>query len=332
MKGPEFRLPMTTARKIILSLSIGILAGTGVYLLPVSTLYQGAHLGDLLPPLFSLNNFVAGRPVYGGQYFNNTPVTPYPFTMILALYPISLLPLFLAGPVFFGIVSAVFACSLLHDGKPWRLLVLLSPPYILSLYGVQIVPLLCSAYFMQFLLPVACFKPHIGLMLCASGDWKMRYVLATILYLLLCFAVYPSWLLDWLTHGNFSCYEGKAPIFFGAGFLLLASMYKWRDRRSRLLAAMSVLPQRLWYDQLMIFFIPETFPQLCFLLAGSWFSFLVSMIYGWLWQKGMQHSGSWHMVVHFVYIPALFMIFRNELIKIVSRTRERLRSIGLKHW
>lgn len=321
---------MATAHKIILSLSIGILAGTGVYLLPVSTQYLGAHLGDLLPPLFSLNNFVAGRPVYGGQYFNNTPVTPYPFTMILALYPLSLLPLNLAGPVFFGIVSAVFACSLLYEGKPWRLLVLLSPAYILSLYGVQVVPLLCSAYFIPALLPVASFKPHIGLMLCASGKWTATHVIATSIYLLLCFAVYPSWFLDWLTHGNFSCYEGKAPIFFGAGFLLLASMFKWRDRRSRLLAAMSVLPQRLWYDQLMLFFIPETFPQLCFLLAGSWLSFLVSMICGWLWQDGMQHPGSWHMMVHFVYIPALFIIFQKELIMIVSRTRERLRRIGPK--
>lgn len=315
---------MTTAHRIIVSLSIGILAGIGVYFLPVSTIYDGAHLGDLLPPLFSMKNFVAGQPVYGGQYFNNIPITPYPFTMILALYPFSLLPLTLAGPVFFALVSATFAYSLLYDGKPWRLLVLLSPPYILSLYGVQVVPLLCSAYIIPFLLPLASFKPQIGMMLCASGNWKYKYFIVSILYVLLCFAVYPAWLTDWLTYGNFSYYEGKIPVLCGAGFLLLLSMYRWRDRRSRLLAAMSLIPQRLWYDQLMLFFIPETFPQLCVLLAGSWFSLMVSIKCGWLWQAGMQHSGSWLMVVHFVYLPALFMVFKKEMKQIATTLRDRL--------
>ena len=308
---------MTLKDRILLSVIVGILAGLETYCLPVSTIYNGAHLGDLWAPLFGIKNFVSGHSAYGGQFYNDSPVVAYPFTTLLALYPFSLVPLCLAGPLFFSLSSGIFAYALLRDGKAWKVLVLLSPSYIVSLEAMQFSPLLASAFLLPCLLPLACIKPHLGLVLCASGKWTLRTFIATILFVAVSLLIYPKWPVDWLRNGNLSGYTGKIPVSFGIGFLLLLSIYKWRDRRCRLLAAMSLIPQRLWYDQLMLFLIPETQAQLCILLLCSWLGFTLSMMGTGYVRDGL----SWMFVVHLLYIPSLIIIYNKEIKLVVSRFR-----------
>lgn len=315
---------MSLKTKFILSSLIGILAGIGTFYLPVSTIYKGAHLGDLCPPLYGIKHFISGIPAYEGLFFNNSPVVAYPFTTMLTLYPFALLPTKFAGPLFFSVSSFFFTYALLFDGKLWRLLVLLSPAYIFSLHSMQFTPLLASALVLPFLLPLATIKPQLGIVLFFSGRWNIKLFSVTAAFIILSFIIYPSWLTDWLITGNLSTYAGRMPLLNGFGLVLLLSFLKWRDRNSRILATMSLVPQRLWYDQLMLFLIPEKVSHLCVLLLGSWLSFFVSMRYDWLFKDELQHPGSWMLVVNFVYLPSLVIIYEKELYKLAHTLKASL--------
>lgn len=148
---------MVLRNRIVLSKTkmVGIFAGFGTYYLPVCTIYNDAHLRDLWGPLFDMKSFIFGYSAYGGQFdYNGTPFVSYPFTTMLAVYPFTLVPLSLAGPIFFSLCSALFASALLHVGEGLRSLVLLSPSYIFSLEATRFAPLLASAFVFPCMLPL----------------------------------------------------------------------------------------------------------------------------------------------------------------------------------
>lgn len=310
---------MRTRRRILLSILIGLLAGAVSLAMPKTVVVNGIQIGDIGVPLFGLKNFLHGIFTYEQYYFENAPATTYPFTTMLALYPFLYVPLSLIAPLFCSLITTVFVYAILHDGKPWRLLILLSAQYITALQSVQFSPLIFSALLIPWLLPLAIIKPQLGIVLIASGKWSLPTILATMLMLVISLIVYPAWPIDWLEHGNFSSYAGKIPVFQGVGFVLLLSCIKWRNRRARLLTAMSLIPQRLWYDQLMLFLIPETRYQLYILLIGSW----ISLFLGEMGGSAMQSPLSWTIVNYFLYLPALCLIFREELIKGMKIAKEQ---------
>jgi hypothetical protein len=301
-------------KKILISLAVGFFAALWTIFLPVSTIYEGARLGDLCTPLFGLRNFMSGHFPFGGQYFNNCPIPYYPFTTMLAFYPFLFAPLFLIGPLFCLITSTVFSYALLNEGKLWKLFILLSPQYIFSLYSVQFAPLFAAALLLPCLLPVAVLKPQLGTVLLISGKWSSKSFLAMLLFIAFSLFVYPNWPADWLKQGNLSLYAGKIPVLQGLGCILLLSCLKWRDRRARLLSAMSLIPQRLWYDQLMLFLIPETRLQLYLVLIGSWLSVILSMKYV---GSDMQHPTSWMITIYFLYLPMFIIVFNKEIIRLI---------------
>jgi hypothetical protein len=308
-----WKILVTIRQRFLLSIIFGIIIGIASLFMPISTVYHGAKLGDLCAPLFSMKSFLSGQPAYGVQFYNNVPVTAYPFTAMLMLYPFTFLPLTLIGPLFCTISTSIFAYALLRDNKPWKLFVLLSPPFIFSINSMQFVPLITSALLLPSLLPLSILKPQLGFALIAAGKWSYRTFLITLLTLAASLVVYPNWIIDWLKHGvHFSVYAGKIPAFQGLGCILLLSLIKWRSRSSRLLSAMALAPQRLWYDQLMLFLIPETARQLCFLLIGSWLSVFLSMANGWFMQPSEPRS--WIFVICFLYFPTLCLIFQTEII------------------
>jgi hypothetical protein len=305
---------MSLSERILLSVIVGVMAGLGTYYLPVCTIFNGAHLGDLWGPLVGMKLFASGHSAYGQQFFDTgKPFVSYPFTTMLAVYPFTLVPLKLAGPLFFSLSSMIFSYALLHDGQGWRLLVLLSPAYIFSLESTQFAPLLSSAFIFPCLLPLICIKPQLGVALCAAGKWTLRLFLITTIFVAISLLIYPHWPADWLAYGNTASYAGKIPVAQGIGFLLLLSVFKWRDRRSRLLTAMSLIPQRLWYDQLLLFFIPETRYQLYFLLISSWLGLVLCMTGGWFIMDVDQNPSSWIIAVIFIYIPSLMIVFTKEI-------------------
>jgi hypothetical protein len=299
----------------ILSVFVGLLAGILSVIVPVSVLIcDNVRAGDIGAPLLGLQSFLSGHSAYWEIFYyehGNIPAVLYPFTTMLALYPFTILPLPLIAPCFCALIATIFAYSLLYDNKPWRLLVFFSIPYLTALQSVQFVPLLASAFLLPCLLPVAVLKPQLGIVLLAAGKWSRATVIATIMIVAGSIIIYPTWPMEWFRNGNLSYYEGKIPVLQGVGCILLFSALKWRDRRARMLLVMSLIPQRIWYDQLMLFLIPETRKQLYILLIGS----LLSLIWSFRpkWSFALQDSSSWAHVIYLLYIPSLLLIFQEEM-------------------
>ncbi len=309
-------------QRIVVSVAVGVLAGLLSTLLPGTVPYKGVQVGDLGTSILGLNHLVTNHSAYIKPItYSGLPAVMYPFTTMLFIGPFMLLPLQWIGPVFCGLVSFVFAYALQYDGKPWRLLALASVPYIASLQSVQFAPLMVSAVYLPFLLPLAVIKPQLGVPLVAAGRWSKTTVLAACSIVLLSLVIYPKWPFEWLTYGNLSYYEGKAPVTQGLGFLLILAAIKMRDWRARLLLAMALIPQRLWYDQLFLFAIPATRTQMLILLIGSWLSPLLGLDHLWLLDSGRQAPESWRAVVYFVYLPALCMLFMEEIKQGLGRVK-----------
>jgi hypothetical protein len=304
---------MNPKSRILIAILVGGIAAYLTTVLPVTVVYKDVPLGDICCPLLQFKNFMLNHSAYRPMITINhsTPVVAYPFTAVLFLSPLWLFPLTWIGPIFCGLTSSVFAYALLHDGKPWKLLILASPAYLTSISSIQYAPLLAAAFYLPFLLPLAVIKPQLGIPLLAAGRWSKTTLLAALSIVLVSLAVYPAWPFDWLTNMNFGSYDGKIPVFQGAGFLLLLSAFKWRDERARLLLAMALMPQRLWYDQLVLLLIPRTRIQLYILLIGAWLSVLVSP--GGLMHTTVRDQTALVAVVSFVYLPLLCIIFQEEL-------------------
>ena len=87
-------------------------------------------------------------------------------------------------------------------------------------------------------------------------------------------AIYPSWPSAWL--GNIAGREEKlVPVFQPGGFVLLSALVAWRRAEGRLLLAMSLIPQAMFfYDQLLLWLIPRTLRQSLLLSIASFCAFL----------------------------------------------------------
>lgn len=91
-----------------------------------------------------------------------------------------------------------------------------------------------------------------------------------------------------------------------------------------MLAAMSITPQRLWYDQLFLYLIPETRAQLLAVLVCSWCSLLLTIAGGWFLLDGLQHRTAWRIVVHGIYLPVLILLFWKDILLLLSNLKERI--------
>jgi hypothetical protein len=320
---------LTVRRRIIIAIFIGFLAGILSAIMPASVVINRIQVGDIGIPILGLKNFLSGQSAYGTFFYNDVPAVSYPFTAMLALYPFSFLPLYLIAPIFCMFISSIFAYALMYDGTIWRLWVLLSVPFFSALHSVQFVPLMAAAILLPSLLPASAIKPQLGIVLISAGTWSRKTIMATFLFIISSVIIYPTWPIEWIENGNLSHYDATIPVFHGIGCILLLSCFKLRDKNARMLFFMSLVPQRLWYDQLMLCLIPETGRQLNILLAGSWLSLLLSLLNsGPGWSSGKQDSASWTYVIALQYFPALLIIYRKE----VEFNLHKLRAIFVRHF
>lgn len=67
------------------------------------------------------------------------------------------------------------------------------------------------------------------------------------------------------------------------------------------------MPQRIWYDQLLLFLIPRNWFEMLLLVATSWAALWVSLEQGWISSLAVQPYEARRIVVLLLYIPALLM-------------------------
>jgi hypothetical protein len=224
---------------------------------------------------------------------------PYPLTAAVFAIPFTLFTKGIAGAIFFGL-----SCFLLAFGvteKNWRgLWIFTSFPLFSAMIFVQWSPLAVAAVFFPWI-GIAALKPQLGLpVLVASRDW--RTVASPLLLLLVSLVIRPSWPREWLslTHG----YPFFLPLLFSPGFLLLP-LVRWIKRRDvQLLLVMAIMPQRWFYDTLLLWLVPETEKEYLWLSGISW----VGGIYWFHLLPDLVYENVWVLMVATCYAPAMLII------------------------
>lgn len=229
----------------------------------------------------------------------DTPLEQYPLTAALFGLPFVWLRPEMAAAFFYGISSGLLAFGLTRHGYH-RLLVFLAYPYWAGILTAQWSPLITASAFFPLLLPVTMVKPQIGLPV-ALTHLTRRGVVACVVVALLTLAVMPRWPLLWA--GQLGFYEHFTPLLVLPGPLLALALLRYRDRDALLLLVAAVMPQRWFFDTLILWLIPKTRREIVWTAFFSWGAGI------WRWYH-IPHSftevGRWTVV--FIYLPMLGVV------------------------
>jgi hypothetical protein len=244
----------------------------------------------------------AARALVSGEnpYANTPPGTiPYPLPAAIVALPFAPFPPEVAAALFFGISSGLLALGLSRE-NPDRLLIFLAYPYWAALVTAQWTPLImCSAFF-PVALAFCLTKPQIGAPV-ALTHLSGSGVAGAALLLFVSFALRPRWPLEWIP--QIYGYQHFVPLLVVPGPILALALWRWRDRDALLLLLVCVLPQRWFYDSLILWLIPKTRKGILATVASSW------VVGIWRWYHAphtMGQIGMW-CVVGF-HIPMLIVI------------------------
>lgn len=287
-------------KRIIVAVAIGV-AGGLLCRLWLTRLHIGA--GDFNWAVWAAQDLLAHRNPY------KRPMQLYPLTCSLFGLPFVWMRAENAGATFYGISSGLMAFGLSRDGFR-RLYVFFSYPYWAGLITAQWTPVIVASTFLPFLLPATLAKPQIGLpVLLTKSTW--RGLLATAMVVVLSFAILPRW--PWLWIGNFHLYARFIPLLVFPGPLLVLALLRWRSRDARLLFLMAAMPQRWFYDQLILYVIPKSWREMSTTVFLSW------AVGIWRWYhvpNSFTQVGRWSVL--FFYLPMLAVVLMRD-----SRTQAR---------
>lgn len=252
-------------------------------------------------------------PLYGGRalLMGQEPYTPalypyeslfYPLMTIMVAMPFNAFPDYVASALFFAISSGLMAYALLLRYEPWRLLIFLTPAYYEALRVTQWPPLFMLVVLLPSTLPLILIKPQLGLSLTLPTlprHLTRTGIVATLLFIVASFVVYPLWPLAWLREVD---YSGQIPfLILPFGPLMALALLRWRDFEGRLLFFMAILPKRVFYDQLALWLIPRNKREFAFLTVVGWVGYI-----GWFVTKDWLHWPEW--MVAWTYLPALLVL------------------------
>jgi hypothetical protein len=234
----------------------------------------------------------------------DTPLEQYPMTAALFGVPFVGLTRELAAGIFFGISSGLLAFGLTRDGYT-RLLVFLAFPYWAAMLTAQWSPLIMASAFFPLLLPVTLAKPQVGLPV-AVTHLTCKGVVACAVWCALSLVLMPKWpLLWWKQLGN---YQHFIPLLVLPGPLLLLALLRYRTRDAWLLLVSAMMPQRYFFDSLILWLIPKSRRELLGTAALSW----GAGVWRWYHMPTSFHQlGRW--TILFIYLPMLVVVLWPEI-------------------
>lgn len=283
------RAKLDVRLRIFISAAIGLASGVFCWFLMVHFHLDAA---DFRWAIRAAQDLLAHRNPYAT--FQLYPLTAAPFGL-----PFVWVRPEIAAGIFYGGSSALLAFGLTRNGYHW-LLIFLAYPYWAGILSAQWTPLIMASAFFPLLLPATLAKPQIGLPV-ALTHLSRRGVLACVVIVLLSLALMPRWPLLWLA--QIGQYDRFIPLLVLPGPLLAAALLRYRDPDVSLLLLMAVMPQRWFYDTLVLWLIPKSRREILATVALSWGAAI------WRWYH-VPHSwtevGRWTVV--FIYLPMLAVV------------------------
>jgi len=222
----------------------------------------------------------------------------YPLPALLVTFPLIPFTGPSAGAIFIGISSGLLCWGLLKEQPKHSLLLFLSAPYVYALISVQWSPLITAAAFLPVLGFCIPAKPNLGIAILIAYPHPRRIALAA-LSVLISLIIMPTWPLALFR--SLPAHLNYVPLFNWFGLPIMLAALFWRRSAARLLVVMACVPQRLIYDQLALFLIPQTLRQMVMMIIGGWLGIFLGLIFD---------DGIW--ALSCVYLPALACILIQE--------------------
>jgi hypothetical protein len=234
----------------------------------------------------------------------------YPFTAVLLVTPLAVLPPWSADAIFVSVSCAVLGWALTSRGiSSPKLLVFASAPFIHATVLDQWSPLLTGGALIPWLGFLLVCKPNIGLALFAAFP-SARSAATAAGMIGLSILLWPTWLWDWRSALR-DAPNSLVLLTLPGGVLLLLALLRWRRPEARLLLALACIPQTtLPYEALPLFLVVESWTEAAILWAGTGMALLAHAQGGpydsqLAWVRA---AGIWHL--YCAYLPCLLAVLR----------------------
>lgn len=286
------------------SIAAGVLVGlTAIGLrLWVPERYLG---NDLWWPFCYARQLLEGSDPYGAacQLLRpwGEPHTANPLTAALIAIPFvrAGLDLRTGAALILGLCYGLLAGALFWRGGSQRLLLLLSLPSVAALWRGQWSPLLLAVALLPACLPLTLVKPHVGLPIAITHVTRWR-ALGCALFLGITLVVDPTWPFRWLPLTR--THDGFIPFLTLPGIGLLLGLWHWRDRDMRYVLMCALVPQKAWYDALVLAAVLRTPQELRVWTICSWLAGLGMILSAWLPMSALDAQ------VGGLYLPVCLML------------------------
>lgn len=289
-------------RRLAISAAIGLTSGLFCWFLLVH-FHQGA--ADFGWAVRAARYLLARRNPY------DTPLEQYPLTAAFFGLPFLWLRPEAAAGAFFGISSGLLALGLTRHGYH-RLLVFLAYPYWAAILTAQWSPLVTASAFFSLLLPATMAKPQIGLPV-ALTHLSRRGVLACVALGLLSLVIMPRWPILWA--GQLGYYQHFIPLLVLPGPLLMLALIRYRERDAWLLFLAALVPQRWFFDTLILWLIPRSRREIVWTVFFSWGAGI------WRWYHiphSYNQAGRWAVLC--IYLPMLMVVLLRRRASAIETT------------
>jgi len=234
---------------------------------------------------------------------NGWPSNPMPTILVIA--PFVGFPLEYVGAMLIAVSSALFIFGVFRSGEAFRLWTLASWPFWYNILYAQWGILFLAMLLLPGLVWLAPIKPQLGISVFVSR-FQWRQVVYTGLFLVFSWVILPEWFFLWIK--QVGGYDGFMPImYFPIPLLML--LLVWRrnliSHKTIFYLLFCCTPQRLWHDQLLLWYIPDRPWQIIALTACSWLSAITmhNPAFDWTW-----------LVVLALFIPCgMYLLFNGAM-------------------